>query len=402
MKKSLLLSIAASAVVFAGGDIAPVQPVQPTAAPAACDFWGTLAFRYDANKKASGADKFFKADDRGALAIVMGVEKELGYGFGFGAEVAGLMAFNNKLDKVGEAAEISQLYLTYKVGNTAIKAGRQALPKAVSPWAWSDRTAGILDTTFNGVTVVNTDIQNTTLVAAWLRSFNVGIAAVPGIGVFDIDSLGSVKIGDKGVFMLGALTKVSNVDLSFAGYYIPDLAPSVNAKSVWAAAETKLDSVDLGLQVAYAKIDGLKSTLGIAAYVGTTYNALDAKLTLAYINDGASPLNGVGALTGGLQGTSGFWGNSFAGAFGGETVSGNKQKIARIDLGYKIDGYGKVYGGIGVDKPDTGKTTVGGRIGYDFKVMDVNAKIEYRYIKNKGFVKDNDEHRIRVQGVYKF
>jgi len=40
MKKGLLLSIVASTVLFAGGDIAPVQPVAEAPAAACNDFYG--------------------------------------------------------------------------------------------------------------------------------------------------------------------------------------------------------------------------------------------------------------------------------------------------------------------------------------------------------------------------
>ena len=396
MKKSLLLSIAASAVVFAGGDIAPVQPVQPTAAPAACDFWGTLALRYDTQKIEDGFkggahdNKFFKGDDKGALALVMGVEKELGYGFGFGAELAGMITVDHKFNKTGETAELSQLYLTYKAGNTAIKAGRQALPKAVSPLAWSDRTAGVLERAYNGVVVVNTDITDTTLVGAWVRSVT--------------DTAHSTKLGKNGLFMLGAINKsIANTTLSFAGYYVKDLANDLATTnvtagtsdyvSVWAAAETKVSDVNLGLQLVYAKAKGQDKTLGVAGYAGTNFNGLDVKLTLAYLNDGNSNIAFSNPNSG-----SGFWGASYY-VFGGNVKAGNKQKIAKLDLGYKIDGYGKVYAGVAADKPDTGKTAIAARVGYDFKVMDVNAKIEYRFAKDFGGKK---AHRIRVQGVYKF
>jgi len=381
MKKGLLLSVIATGFIFAGGNIAPVAPVQqPTVAPAACDFWGTLAMRYDFKKDGDlGLGK--KENNFYATALAIGVEKELGYGFGFGAEFGAYTDLGlNIADTVdGTHSELSQLYLTYKNGNTVVKAGRQALPKSLSPWAWSDRTAGVLDRTFEGVVVVNTDIKDTTLVGAWVARYADGDKSVRVNGE-----------NNKGIFMLTMQNKsIANTTVTASVYYAPK---PLKATSGWLSVETKAGSADLGLQLAYAKVKGLglKKTLGAAAYVGGNFNGLDARLTLAYIDDGKSPLV--------LGTTSGFWGNSFAGAFGGNTM-GAKQKIARVDLGYKIDGYGKVYGGVGVDKVTGGKTMVGGRIGYDFKVADVNAKIEYRYHKDNDSVK---HHRIRVQGVYKF
>jgi hypothetical protein len=397
MKKGLLLSIVASTMIFAGGDIAPVEPVAPvqqaSAAPAACNFWGQLGLRYEAYDDENGYDFGDAENNKAILAVVLGVEKELGYGFGIGAEVAGMFKTDGEFDKIEgtdrERAELSQLYMTYKNGNTAIKAGRQALPKEVSPLAWSDTTVGVIDRAYNGVVVVNTDVADTTLVGAWIRSY--------------VDQSDDIKIGDKGIFMLGAINKsISNTTLSTSLYYAKDIAPDKDFKSAWAAAESQLDVAKVGLQVAYSKLDGADKTIGVAGYVGANYNGFDTKLTLAYINDGESPLN--------LGGTSGFWGETYY-LFGGDAdTTLGKQKIARLDLSYNIEGAGKVYGGVAADKPDNGSTAIGARIGYkyDIKLSDkggdenknkISAKVEYRY--NKDFDSEK-HHRVRLEGVYKF
>ena len=404
MKKGLLLSVVACGLIYAGGDIAPVEPVQPTAAPAACDFWGSIGFRYDFIDEDQDGKKLGDSENNDFKAtVVLGVEKELGYGFGFGAELAGTFHTDGKFNKIGDSkedAEISQLYLTYKAGNTAIKAGRQALPKAVSPFAWTDRTVGRADVTFNGITVVNTDIQDTTLVAGWIRSAAVGTE--------------NLKIGDSGIFALGAINKsIENTTLSFMAYYAKDNADapilSNGIVSVWAAAQTKINNVDLGLQLAYAKEkEGNKDkTFGVAAYAGTTYNDFDVKLTLAYINDGEVSLRAAGALT------SGFWGNVgystingvLGSALGGDAV-GEKQTIGKLDVGYKLpNDYGKIYAGAAYVKYDDEKydKAIAARVGYSFNIKGVNAKIEYRYGKlTNADGSTAKRQRVRLEGIYKF
>jgi len=393
MKKGLLLSIAASAVVFAGGDIAPVQPVQPTAAPAACDFWGSIGARYEFIDDGTANGEFGDTENNTFKAtVVLGVEKELGYGFGFGAELAGSFITNGKFEKVGpkrEDVEISQLYLTYKAGNTAVKAGRQALPKSLSPWAWFDRTVGRLDTTFEGIVVVNTDIADTVLVGAWIPRAGDGTDFGPVNGV-----------DNKGLFMLTAQYKgIADTTLTGSVYYVPKSSPSEAKYSIWATGETKVNGVDLGLQVAYAKTKDTKATTGVAAYVGTNFNGLDAKLTLAYLKNGATTLA--------LGGTSAFWGNTGYSSTNGKGVydSGAKETIVKLDLGYKIDGYGTVYGGAAYDKvSDSAKADkmIAARIGYKFTVAGVNAKIEYRYDKVSGGTDAHKKQTIRLEGVYKF
>ncbi len=387
MKKGLLLSVVASGFIFAGGNIAPAAPVPaaaPAAAPAACDFWGSIGARYDFNKVSTKANKWGKQDNAWKTTVVLGVEKNLGYGFGIGAEVAATSDLGLKIaePRYHEDAELSELYLTYKTGNTAFKFGRQALPKSLSPWAWTDSTLGRKDTTFEGLVVVNTDLADTTLVGAWIARAGNKASFGPVNGE-----------NNKGLFMIAAQNKsIANTTLTGSAYFVTE----IKAKSVWASAETKAGAVNLGLQAAYAKFDGAKGTTGVAAYAGTSFDALDAKLTLAFINDGETPLN--------LGGTSGFWGNVGYSSFGGDIVDG-KQKIAKLDLGYKLPA-GKVFGGVAYDKVSDSNTVdkaLAARVGYSFKVSGINAKVEYRYTKitaaNGGTAK---KQTVRVEGVYKF
>jgi len=386
MKKGLLLSVVASGFIFAGGNIAPVQPVQPTVAPAACDFWGQIGARYEFIKDSKKANKWGKQDNTWKAAVVMGVEKDLGYGFGIGAELAGFtdlglkkIATNNK-----NGADLSQIYLTYKAGNTAIKIGRQALPKSLSPWAWSDTTLGVKNMTFEGVVVVNTDIKDTVLAGAWLAK------AHP----FGKTSVNINGVNNKGLFALAAQNKsIANTTLTGTLYYVTE----AKILSAWASAVTKAGSADLGLQVAYAKAKGSKATTAAAAYVGTNISGLNAKLTLAYIKGGATSLN--------MGGTGGFWGFTYY-AFGGDKLeNGSKQTIARLDLGYKIAGYGKLYGGVAYNKVKDSATDkmLAGIVGYKFKVANVNAHIQYRYVKKDMVDGTSVKHnRVRVEGIYKF
>ncbi len=389
MKKALLLSVVASGFIFAGGDIAPAAPVVPAAAPAACDFWGSIGARYEF--KDNGDLKFGdKENNTWKTTVVLGVEKKLGYGFGFGAEVAATSQLGLKdiAAPMDENAELSELYLTYKTGNTAFKMGRQALPKSLSPWAWTDTTLNRKDITYEGIVVVNTDIQDTVLAGAWIARAGMDNSFVK------VDTK-----DNKGLFAIAVQNKsLANTTLTATAYYINK---PVKGTSVWASAETKAGSVDLGLQVAYSKLKGLglDKTIGVAGYIGGKLADVDAKLTLAYIDDGESTLVATKAL--GLGGSSGFWGSSFAGAFGGDVVAGNKQKIARLDLGYKIPNAGKIYFSAAYDKPDSGEKAYGAALGYKFKVSGIKGKVEYRYIKNKDFTKRKDQ-RIRVEGVYNF
>jgi hypothetical protein len=417
MKKGLLLSVVASTMIFAGGDIAPVEP----AAPASADFWGQIGFRYQAQDfDRTGLDWGDKINNAFSATVVLGVEKELGYGFGFGAEVAGWTDFGLDIAKqpaVSElapslglspadatSAEVSQAYLTYTFGNTAIKAGRQALPAAVSPWAWSDRSAGVLDIAYDAVVVANTDIQDTTLVGAW-----VGNAA-------DGDTTVHLGAGETGIFMLAAINKsLANTTLSASGYYFPKanykanggyvLGKAYDMWSLWGSATGSADSINWGVQAAYVDGDtpNADATYAIAGRIGSSWGDLSARVTAAYINDGDYSMKTAGT---GL-GTSAFWGNTAGGFFtNGDTNKLADQAILYVNGRYNI-GLGHIFGGLGYVSYGNGGVFddgFGGRIGYGFKVMGVDSSIEYRYSTynaNAGY-KDLTKQRIRVEAYYKF
>ncbi len=415
MKKGLLLSVAATAVMFAGGDIAPVEP----AAPATADFWGQIGVRYDANYidvDGVGSLDFGDEDNNGfSTAIVLGVEKQIGAGFGIGAEVAGWTDFGFDIaDRVAvdneiasiyadqTSAEVSQAYLTYSFGNTAIKMGRQALPKAVSPWAWSDRSVGVIDISYDAVVVVNTDLANTTLVGAWVAN---------GVNGNEPTHLGD---DNNGVFMLAMINKsLANTTLAMSGYYFPDatfdipsvgkVGPAKDIWSIWASSMTNLDNVHFGAQVAYVDgdVNGADATYGLAAKIGSTWGDFSAEGVVAYINDGDYSLKTAGSGAG----TSAFWGNSFGGFFTNGDIAADDQMVVRVDMDYKLFG-GKLFGGIGyVDYGDAAAfdNGVGARIGYKFTIAGVNANVEYRYADYEGnILPDTTKQRVRVEAYYKF
>ncbi len=413
MKKGLLLSMAASAIIFAGGDIAPVEP----AAPASADFWGQIGFRYEWNDNGAALDLGSKQNNKFSSTIVLGVEKQLAYGFGFGAEIAGwsdfgldiadLSAVSGEIGAGGADAtdaEVSQAYLTYTFGNTAIKAGRQALPKAVSPWAWSDRSAGVLDIAYDAIVIANTDLADTTLVGAWVAN-----AANEG----ETTQLGA---GHSGIWMLAAVNKsLANTTLTASGYYFPDanfwykgayLLPKANDMwSLWGSAVTNFDTVTAGLQLAYVDGDftNTDATFGIAGKVGSKWGDLDATLYVDYINDGDYSLKTAGTTLG----TSAFWGNAIGGHFGGDAAFGYSQWGTRVTAGYKLP-VGKLWGELAYTDYDNSAAgdhdnTFGGRIGYNFTVAGINSSVQYRYWSEKYEAAPTlDKQRVRVEAYYKF
>jgi hypothetical protein len=412
MKRVVLLSAVTATILSAGGDILPVEP--SVTAPASADFWGQIGFFYQAEdfdnaniKGVSNPNFGDKINNWFNATLVLGVDKQLGGGFGFGAEVAGWTDFG--LD-IGDralfsssarliadwtdqtSAEVSQAYLTFVAGNTAIKAGRQALPKAISPWAWSDRTAGVIDISYDGVVLANTDLQDTTLVAAWIDQ-----------GVVD-SYFGSNDVSDDaGLFMLAIMNKsIENTTLSASAYYVPsnNFTQKEDSWSIWASSEGNYGGVDAGAQFVYVDGDvaGYDATYAASVKLGSRWGDFDANMVAGYINDGDYSMLTAGSGIG----TSAFW--TYNGDFGGEIVDDNVWSVG-VGAGYRMP-VGKIFGNIGYwDADDNARfdTAYDAIAGYKFSLAGVDSKIEYRYLKKEGTVKgDKERQRIRVEAYYKF
>ena len=415
MKKSILLFLAASAMIFGGGDIAPVEP----AAPASADFWGQVGFAYQFQDEEYKNPGDFGDEENNAFsaAVVLGVEKELGDGFGFGAELAGWSDFgldiadNPRVESDGDmtAAEVSQAYMTYTFGKTAIKAGRQALPKAVSPWAWSDRSVGVIDWSYDGIVVANTDLRDTTLIGAW----------IPHAYHNPVEQRRTS--GSSGLFMLGAVNKsLADTTVTLNGYYLPQselltiqgdkIGRTVGREdtwSLWGSGVGTLGTVTLGVELAYSDgtASGWDSTYGVAAKIGSKWGAFDAELIAGYINGGDYSLAGAGGGTGVED--SAFWTDTYD--ISGDTYGADQWSL-QTRMNYRLPAsYGALYGILGYwdfgHHADWGdeKKAWNLRAGYRFDVLGVDTKVEYRY-RTFSYYHDKDKtrQRIRVEAYYKF
>lgn len=171
----------------------------------------------------------------------------------------------------------SQAYLTYSpcdtfLSNTTFKIGRQYLD---TPLAFTENWK-IAPNSFDGAVIVNKDIVNTTLIAAYVGKGN-------GIG-------GRVTSGDDfqtyandGAYAVGAITSLMDgaIPLSVWGYDVVNLA-----QAVWADAGYKADlagvKLNLGGQYAFMTpdADGDEDTSAFGVKVGTSTKVAGMGLSL--------------------------------------------------------------------------------------------------------------------------
>ncbi|SFV90957.1 hypothetical protein MNB_SV-4-511 [hydrothermal vent metagenome] len=318
MKKTLLLSVVASAVVMAGGDIAPAPaaaPVAPAAKVSAWDFSGQAVVYYqttdynDFMNTGSNGNLFDQTSSLADAGLQLrATNKDVFAGIGAGVELNGLSTLNlensvvsNVMQGVGNAGDlddltdggwIAQMYLTYGVGNTTLKLGRQELPKALSPFAFSE-SWNVFKNTFDAALVVNTDLSNTTLVGAWVHSANHnGIGA--GANLSDFNSVN----GSDGVYMLTAQNKsVKDLTLTGTWYYGSDMAVTDDINILWADAKYAMNNYSIALQGGTVMSDAFNNdTVAFGAKVGGSFGMVNASVAYSNVDDGDTGVFNVGGV----------------------------------------------------------------------------------------------------------
>ena len=314
MKKALLLSVVASTMIMAGGDIAPVEPVveAPVVAEASgWDFSGQ-AVAYYQTSAAEGTfdgmtwdngDLFDEDNSIGNLGLQLrAVNKDVAYGIGAGFELSALTEFPfgthghgyaQTANGMNSAGWMSQAYLTYGFGNTSIKVGRQELPKALSPFAFSEGW-NVFKNTFDAALVVNTDITDTTLVYAFVRGSNSSKTQMRKFR--DINALG--HYAEDGVHMLTAQNKsVENLTLTGTWYYAPDMVAGEDVNILWADAKYKAGDYSVALQGGQISSDAVDDTTAYGAKIGGNFGDFDASIAYSSVDDGTIAVRNLGTGT---------------------------------------------------------------------------------------------------------
>ncbi|QOR62148.1 hypothetical protein ACM66Z_01325 [Sulfurovum sp. ST-21] len=318
MKKTLLLSVIASTMIMAGGDIAPVEPEveAPIAETSGWDFSGQAVLYYQ-TVDSTASDVYAETDlfsQEGSVADagiqLRAVNKDLFAGVGVGVEVSGLSTLNlensvvsgvmqgtgsGDIDDMTDGGWISQMYLTYSVDNTSFKAGRQELPKALSPFAFSEGW-NVFKNTFDAVLAVNTDIENTTLVYAWVYGGNSSVGNVTDFNDFN---------DNDGIHMLTAQNKsFSNLTLTGSWYYAPDLVSNTlgvasgDTNILWGDAKYNADSFYVSLQGGAVWLDtnGAEDTGAFGAKIGGKVGMFDLSLAYSNVNNSAVGVFNTGGV----------------------------------------------------------------------------------------------------------
>ena len=301
MKKTLLLSVVASTMIMAGGDIAPVEPVveAPVVAEASAWEFGGSAVAFTQTVDNSGNSSLFdSANTYSAVGVQLSaVNADLFAGIGAGVEVSAIKSSSDAGFYTGggnagtTSGGFTQAYLTYGVGETSVKLGRQLLPKGLSPFAFSEGWQ-VFKNSFDAGLIVNSSIPNTTLVYAAVVNANGSVGPYTNDASFN-------KINDNGdvVHMITAQNKsISNLTLTGSYYFAPDFGLDGNDLSVvWGDAKYNAGSFNVAVQGGQIDPDGLgDTTAAYGAKIGAKFGMFTAMAAYTSVDDGLVGITNFG------------------------------------------------------------------------------------------------------------
>ncbi|HQT35404.1 MAG TPA: OprD family outer membrane porin [Sulfuricurvum sp.] len=266
----------------------------------------------------NGANLFDKAESEADTALRLGVTGDLLKGVSFGVTgyaVSSLGLENNLVNnvwsgahgttnnssglglQVNDEAWIGEAWLATTVGKTTAKVGRMELD---TPLVFSEKW-NIAPNTFEGAVLINQDIQDTTLVGAWIGKGNGGSSAVGFGGVVNSGATFNSFVNE-GAYAAAIINNSFKPLVAQAWYYnVSNVADAFWLQADWDCQLLK----DVKIGVQYANLDP-KGILGTAAKDSSAYAVQVAyegiqnlKLSTAYSdvdNDGI--LNVANVATG--------------------------------------------------------------------------------------------------------
>jgi len=194
-------------------------------------------------------------------------------------------------DEYGSGAQLSEAYLAYSAGKTTVQVGRMFLNTPLIA-SLGNR---IVKEAFEGASIVNTDLPNTTLTAAYVQKFQAQTDGSGNIGKFTTYSnpYGVSPLLEDGAYTLVAVNK-SITGLTLTAAYAEDLSTNGSMAYAEAAYSAMVNAFTYGLAAQYyysdkdvtgsnnADLYGLKASLGYGAlggYIAYTSVSKDATVT---------------------------------------------------------------------------------------------------------------------------
>ena len=276
-------------------------------------------FRYDGTKPPNNNEW---GDFAAQLNVTGGINDHLTYGVTLngitsmgleghlvGAETTRRMGNSSTFN--GEDAQpfwFHEAYFNYKKGNTNVKVGRQELD---TPLAWTEKW-NATSNSFEAALLTNTDLPDTTLVAAWVAKGNGATdSLVAPSQVFGAqpEYIGFMKYGavgnTGGALVVAAINKsLSFMPVQIWGYHVPKVANAVwiqadaSAKDMGPLNKASLQLIGASIGTQGATEDYLKTvansktdmTSAVAAKVAANMGMFNAYAAFSQTSEGNIPV----------------------------------------------------------------------------------------------------------------
>jgi hypothetical protein len=248
---------------------------------------GQAVVYYQTADTAANEGFFGSTSSRANVGIQLDLAADLKNNFTFGAQLTYLDALGlNNDNLVGDAnvmqlagnginintnttdadltssIALTKIFVAKKIANTTVKLGRQELPKSLSPLAFSE-SWNVFKNTFEAAVVVNTDIPDTTVVAAYVGGGNGN-----GVGS-NLGTMGDLANGlvQDGAYMIAAVTTAIPMTTLTANYYtlhdvdsdldLTTANDGIEVDALWADAQIAPKDAPMGIKVGlqYGNID---------------------------------------------------------------------------------------------------------------------------------------------------
>jgi len=331
MKKIVLLSVIASTMIMAGGDIKPVEPVVETVPVLEEESFGKVSGQF----RAFYIDRTYSGileNNRNSLAFGgwIGYDTADWNGFSAGTKfyaVEGASIHDGPAtsanydpslygDNFTDYGFIGEAYLIYKAGKTDIKVGRQKLN---TPLAGAD-DARMLPNLFEAAVLHNNDIENTTIALAHVTRETVGtfgnvygapsaLSLQSGYGLGyksgtngNFADMGVIALGEgtdtDGVSMAAVIYKgIEGMKLQAWNYYAHDILNAVYLSADYGVQAS--DSVKMKFSAQYIGQSDVGDALAgevdssfWAAKVSSSMGALSGYIAYSQTGDSDGAVNG--------------------------------------------------------------------------------------------------------------
>ena len=188
--KKIILSAAVAAMAFSTSAMAADKGID-------IDVGGQAVLYYETHDSNAQGDKGLldNSNSTAAAGVQLDLGADLGNNFTFGSQisvinslglenssVAALKQTTNTTGLTTDELALTKIFIAKKIANTTFKAGRQELPKSLSPLAYSEGW-NVFKNTFDAIIAINSDIPKTTLVGAYVgNATGMGLGTTSDIG----------------------------------------------------------------------------------------------------------------------------------------------------------------------------------------------------------------------------